>query len=100
MDLAITESPPLFARDGNFIKKGFSNQLDEIKLIRDNSRENIISSVKYINQTGIQSLKIKFNNVLGYHLEVRKTHETKLLDKMSLFIDKAQLRLQGLQLQN
>ena len=82
LDLAITESPPLFARDGNFIKKGFSNELDEIKLIRDNSREKILSlQLRYINQTGIQSLKIKFNNVLGYHLEVRKTHETKLLEQ-------------------
>ena len=82
LDLAITESPPLFARDGNFIKKGFSNELDEIKLIRDNSREKILSlQAKYINQTGVQSLKIKFNNVLGYHLEVRKNHETKLLEQ-------------------
>ena len=82
LDLAISESPPLFARDGNFIKKGFSNELDEIKLIRDNSKEKILSlQAKYINQTGVQSLKIKFNNVLGYHLEVRKNHETKLLEK-------------------
>ena len=82
LDLAISESPPLFARDGNFIKKGFSNELDEIKLIRDNSKEKILSlQVKYINQTGVQSLKIKFNNVLGYHLEVRKNHETKLLEQ-------------------
>ena len=80
--LAISESPPLFARDGNFIKKGFSNELDEIKIIRDNSKEKILSlQAKYINQTGVQSLKIKFNNVLGYHLEVRKNHETKLLEK-------------------
>ena len=82
LDLAISESPPLFARDGNFIKKGFSNELDEIKLIRDNSKEKILSlQAKYINQTGVQSLKIKFNNVLGYHLEVRKNHETKLLEQ-------------------
>ena len=82
LDLAISESPPLFARDGNFIKKGFSNDLDEIKLIRDNSKEKILSlQAKYINQTGVQSLKIKFNNVLGYHLEVRKNHETKLLEQ-------------------
>ena len=80
LDISISESPPLFARDGNFIKKGFSNELDEIKLIRDNSKEKILSlQAKYINQTGVQSLKIKFNNVLGYHLEVRKNHETKLL---------------------
>ena len=82
LDLAISENPPLFARDGNFIKKGFSNELDETKLTRDNSREKILSlQVKYINQTGVQSLKIKFNNVLGYHLEVRKNHETKLLEQ-------------------
>ena len=82
LDLAISESPPLFARDGNFIKKGFSNELDEIKLIRDSSKEKILSlQAKYINQTGVQSLKIKFNNVLGYHLEVRKNHETKLLEQ-------------------
>ena len=82
LDLAISESPPLFARDGNFIKKGFSNELDQIKLIRDNSKEKILSlQAKYINQTGVQSLKIKFNNVLGYHLEVRKNHETKLLEQ-------------------
>ena len=82
LDLAINESPPLFARDGNFIKKGFSNELDEIKLIRDNSKEKILSlQAKYINQTGVQSLKIKLNNVLGYHLEVRKNHETKLFEQ-------------------
>ncbi len=82
LDLAISNSPPLFARDGNFIKKGFSNELDEIKLIRDYSKEKILSlQAKYINQTGIQSLKIKFNNVLGFHLEVRKNHETKLLEQ-------------------
>ena len=82
LDLAISESPPLFARDGNFIKKGFSNELDEIKLIRDNSKEKILSlQAKYINQTGVQSLKIKFNNVLGYHLEVRKNHQNKLLEQ-------------------
>ena len=82
LGLAISESPPLFARDGNFIKKGFSNELDEIKIIRDNSKEKILSlQAKYINQTGVQSLKIKFNNVLGYHLEVRKNHESKLLEQ-------------------
>ena len=69
LEQALSENPPYLARDGNFIKEGFSDNLDKIKLIRDKSRDHILLlQKKYIEDTKIQSLKIKYNNVLGYHV--------------------------------
>ena len=82
LEQALIENPPYFARDGNFVKEGFSKTLDKIKLIRDKSRDHILSlQKKYIEETKIQSLKIKHNNVLGYHVEIRKIHEKTIHDK-------------------
>ena len=82
LEQALSENPPYLARDGNFIKEGFSDNLDKIKLIRDKSRDHILLlQKKYIEDTKIQSLKIKYNNVLGYHVEIRRIHETTIQDK-------------------
>ena len=86
LDKAIVETAPMFARDGEFIKYGFSEALDEIKKLKNKSKEHILElQNNYIEITKVQSLKIKYNNVLGYHLEVRKIHESKLFNNQ-LFI--------------
>ncbi len=79
---ALEVQSPMFSRDGNFIKKGFNSSLDEIKEFK-NDKKKLITKLenKYSKKTSISSLKIKFNNVLGYHIEVRTIHGNKLLNR-------------------
>lgn len=68
---ALTEAPPMLARDGGFIADGWDAGLDEVRSLRDGSRRVIAElQAKYADQTGISALKVKFNNVLGYFIEV------------------------------
>ena len=66
-------------RDGNFIREGFSKQLDEIVNIRDHSRK-LIDGLreKYATQTTINTLKISYNNMLGYFIEITAQHSKKM----------------------
>ncbi|MDA8853595.1 DNA mismatch repair protein MutS [Amylibacter sp.] len=75
-----SDSAPLLARDGGFIRSGYNVQLDDIKKLRDDGRQ-IISSMQaqFSSMTGIGSLKIKYNNVLGYFIETPATHAKKML---------------------
>src|SRR5262249_4002377 len=62
---------PLFSRDGGFIAPGYAPELDELRLLRDESRRLIANlQARYVADTGIGSLKIRHNNVLGYFVEV------------------------------
>ena len=72
--------PPLLARDGGFIAPGFDEDLDESRKLRDEGR-GVIAGMQseYVELTGIQSLKVKHNNVLGYFVEVTSTHADKML---------------------
>ena len=68
---AITDAPPMLARDGGFIAPGWSAALDEVRSLREDSRRVIAEMQgRYADATGINALKIKFNNVLGYFIEV------------------------------
>lgn len=78
---ALKEELPLLARDGGFIREGFHPPLDEIKSIRDDSRRIIANlQAKYAEITDVVALKIKFNNVIGYFIEVSAKHGQKLLE--------------------
>ncbi|MEL6663794.1 MAG: DNA mismatch repair protein MutS, partial [Pseudomonadota bacterium] len=68
---ALVEDPPLLARDGGFVAPEWSPALDEARTLRDDSRK-IIAGLQagYIDQTGASALKIKYNNVLGYFIDV------------------------------
>jgi DNA mismatch repair protein MutS len=80
IDERLDEEPPLLARDGGYIRTGFHPGLDELKALRDESRRLITQlQAKYCDETGISSLKIKHNNVLGYHIDVRTNHADKLM---------------------
>jgi DNA mismatch repair protein MutS len=65
------EDLPLLKRDGGFIREGAIAELDELRALRDQSRRVIAGlQLQYAEETGIKSLKIKHNNVLGYFIEV------------------------------
>ena len=76
---ALADELPLLARDGQFIRHGYNDQLDHFRKLRDENRRLIAGlQARYIEQTAISSLKIKHNNVLGYHIDVRAAHGDKL----------------------
>jgi DNA mismatch repair protein MutS len=61
---------PLLARDGGFIAPGYDATLDEARALRDDSRKVIAAlQARYADETGIAGLKLKHNNVLGYHID-------------------------------
>ena len=77
---ALADELPLLVRDGGFIQEDYDSQLDHLRQMRDESRRLIAGlQADYAEQTGILSLKIKHNNVLGYHIDVRAAHGEKLL---------------------
>lgn len=79
---ALEETPPALARDGGFIRTGYDAKLDDLRMLRDKSRQLIAAlQEKYQKQTNISSLKIKFNNVLGYFIEVPAKHGNALMLK-------------------
>jgi len=70
----------IFARDGNFIAERYSAALDEFRALRDESKRLIAAlQQKYADESGINTLKIKFNNVLGYFIEITQSHQSKVL---------------------
>lgn len=79
LNRALTDEPPLLARDGNFIAKDYHPPLDEFRALRDESRRIIANlQAEYVKQSGITSLKVKHNNVLGYFIEITKRHEAQV----------------------
>ena len=75
----IQPDPPQLAAKGNVIAPGYNRQLDELRSIRDNGKQYLLEiQEKEAEQTGITSLKIGFNNVFGYYLEVRNTFKDKV----------------------
>ncbi len=84
---AIVSEPSFLARDGGFIAAGFNTELDEARSLRDEGRS-VIAALQsdYTAETGITSLKIKHNNVLGYFIETTATHADKMLGLSERFI--------------
>ena len=81
LDGALEEELPLLARDGGFVRKGYYPPLDEIKEIKDDSHKLIVElQNKYAKSTGISNLKIKYNNVIGYFIEVQSKFAAEMLE--------------------
>ena len=79
LSAALVTDLPLLARDGGVITPGYSIKLDGLRALRDNSRRTIAKlEESYRSETGIQSLKIRHNNVLGYFVELPAAHAPKL----------------------
>jgi DNA mismatch repair protein MutS len=68
---ALADELPLLARDGGFIAAGFMPELDENRKLRDDTRQVIAAlQAQYAQVSGVRTLKVKHNNVLGYFIEV------------------------------
>ncbi len=91
LERALAQDLPMLTRDGGFIAHGFSPKLDELKMLRDNSRQHMAQlQAAYIKESGVNTLKIKHNNVIGYFIEASTTQADKLLSN-PLFIHRQTL---------
>ncbi len=72
---ALAEELPLLKRDGGFLRAGYHAELDEMRALASESRKVIAGMERaLVDETGIRSLKIRHNNVLGYYIEVTANH--------------------------
>lgn len=79
VDRAISEDPPAQMRNGGIIKKGFDPKLDELIGLAEDSHLKLAElEAKERQLTGISSLKVKFNQVFGYYIEITNTHKEKV----------------------
>ena len=86
LDKALSEDVPLNSKDGNFIRIGYNKDLDSLRAIEKTSKTNLLNlQTKYAEATKIKSLKIKYNNVLGYFVEVPISNKGKIT-QIDLFI--------------
>ncbi len=75
LDSSITENPPISTRDGGIFKDGSSEELDELRQVSRKGKAYIAElEAKEKKRTGIQSLKVRYNQVFGYYIEVSKAN--------------------------
>lgn len=81
IDRAIVDEPPLSVREGGMIKSGYSEELDELKDIASNSKQWIANfQQKERERSGIKSLKVGYNKVFGYYIEVTNANSSQVPD--------------------
>ncbi len=82
LNRALVDAPPLLARDGGFIREGYSDELDRLRGLHTESKKLIAQlQASYAKTTGITGLKIKHNNVLGYFVEIGANHAERMPDQ-------------------
>jgi len=75
----LNEEPPVLVQKGGVIKAGVDETLDELRKLQSEGKSLLMAMQKReIEKTGISTLKIAFNNVFGYYIEVRNTHKDKV----------------------
>ncbi len=75
----IQPDPPVLVSKGDVIANGYSEELDDLRSIRDNGKQYLLEiQQREAEKTGISSLKVGYNNVFGYYLEVRNTFKDKV----------------------
>ena len=75
IDLSIVPAPPLVTRDGGFIKDGYSKELDELRGISHGGKTGWRASRQgKEKKTGISSLKVGYNKIFGYYIEITNTN--------------------------
>lgn len=78
----INPDPPILVNKGNVLAEGVSKELDELREILYSGKDYLVKlQRREIERTGISSLKVGFNNVFGYYIEVRNTHKDKVPDE-------------------
>ena len=76
---ALREDLPAYTREGHFIAEGYLPELDETRCLRDQGASHVKELQQtYAEQYGIPTLKIKHNNIIGYHIEVTLSHVSKV----------------------
>ncbi|WP_094227048.1 DNA mismatch repair protein MutS [Methanolobus psychrotolerans] len=81
IDRAIVEEPPLSVRDGGMIRPGYNEQLDELADLSKNGKQWVAKfQQKERDRTGIKSMKVGYNRVFGYYLEVTKANVSQVPD--------------------
>jgi DNA mismatch repair protein MutS len=71
LDGALAEELPAFRRDGGFVRTGYSPDIDDARRLREDSRQVMAAlEARYVEATGVKTLKIRHNNILGYYIEV------------------------------
>ena len=79
---ALKPDLPFLDRDGGFIDNGYNARLDELRGMKSNSKRHIAElQAQYRSMTGIETLKVTYNNVLGYFIDVTARHADKLMVK-------------------
>ena len=79
IDKAIADDPPIALVDGGVIQKGYNAELDEIRDLAFGAKDWVVRHQQSERErTGISSLKISFNNVFGYYIEVTNAHKEKV----------------------
>ncbi len=89
---ALAPELPLMARDGNFIAAGYAPELDRQRVMRDDGRRLIAEmQARYAAESGVTTLKIRHNQVIGYHIEVTAPHAERLSASDGKFIHRQTL---------
>lgn len=84
IDNAIVDNPPLTVKEGGIIKDGFNEELDELRYIRDHGKQWLANfEQKERDKTGIKGLKIGYNRVFGYYIEVTKSYLSLIKDEFN-----------------
>jgi DNA mismatch repair protein MutS len=79
LELTMMEDAPMLINKGNVIKNGVNLELDDLRAISTSSKDYLLQmQTKASEETGISSLKVGFNNVFGYYLEVTNVHKSKV----------------------
>ncbi|MGK0436274.1 MAG: DNA mismatch repair protein MutS, partial [Flavobacteriales bacterium] len=79
VEAELQDDAPVLLNKGNIIKKGINQELDELRKIAFSGKDYLLQmQQRESERTGITSLKIAFNNVFGYYIEVRNTHKDKV----------------------
>mgnify|MGYP005795385881 FL=1 len=83
LETSIYENPPVGLKEGYLIKEGFSNELDELKELRSGGKKFISNfEIEERERTGIKNLKVGFNKVFGYYIEVSKGSINQITEDM------------------
>ncbi|NOY17433.1 MAG: DNA mismatch repair protein MutS [Gammaproteobacteria bacterium] len=78
---AIVDEPPALLRDGGVIKRGFNSDLDELQTLKTNAGQYLLDlEVRERERSGINGLKVKYNRVHGYYIEISRLHSEQVPD--------------------
>ena len=81
LERTLVDEPPTLTKDGGIIRRGFCTELDELVALSDGGKESILAiEARERERTGINSLKVRYNKVFGYFIEVTRAHSERVPD--------------------